>query len=88
MAKVNKPRKLEDGTWHYPPSKAVFEEVGLYTIEHYIEKRQNSIADFVATREIFKLCKRSKRNQGSGHLKGFWWEQRVADLDVIGEDEI
>ena len=37
MAKINKPKKLENGEWYYPPSEAVFEEVGLHSIEHYIE---------------------------------------------------
>ena len=37
MAKINKPRRLENREWYYPPSEAVFEEVGLHSIEHYIE---------------------------------------------------
>ena len=82
MAKVNKPRKLDDGEWYYPPSEEVFAEVKMHSIDYYIEKRRTSIAEYVATRDVFKLCKRSKLKRGSGHNKRFWWEQEeLVDLD-------
>ena len=39
------------------------EEVGLYSIEHYIQKRQNAVVDYVATWPIFNLCSDSERSQ-------------------------
>ena len=57
MAKVHKPTKNEDGTiWEYPRSKDVLEEVGLFTIDEYIQRRRNAIAMYVAERPVFALC--------------------------------
>lgn len=39
----------------------------MHSIDHYIKKRRNSIAEYVGSREVFKLCKRSKAKRGSGH---------------------
>ena len=36
MARTHKPQENNDGSWTYLASKNVFEEVGLYPIEHYI----------------------------------------------------
>ena len=87
MAKEHRPRKLDTGEWYYPPSEAVLNEVKLYEIEHYIEKRRNSIADYVATRDIFQLCNESVRRRGTGHRKVFWWNQCVSDDLEIDEFE-
>ena len=82
MAKVNKPRRLDDGKWYYPPSEEVFAEVKLHSIDYYIEKRRAPFKEYVETREIFQLCKRSKLKRGSGHNKKFWWEQEeLVDLN-------
>ena len=88
MAKVNKPRKLDDVEWYYPPSEDVFAEVKIHSIDHYIEKRRASIAEYVASREVFKMCKRSKLKRGSGHNKRLWWEQeKLVDLNDEEEEE-
>ena len=47
MAKINKPRKLDDGEWYYPPSEDVFAEVKVHSIDHYIEKQIQPIADSI-----------------------------------------
>jgi hypothetical protein len=48
------------GEWVYPPINKALEEVGLYSIEHYIKKRQNTVVDYVATWPIFGLCQESE----------------------------
>ena len=75
MAKVHKPRKDEDGTWTYPSSKDVLEEVGLLTIDEYIEKRRNTVAEYIATRPVLELCQSERRRRGTTHHKIFWWDQ-------------
>ena len=75
MAKVHKPRKDEDGVWTYPSSKDVLEEVGLLTIDEYIERRRNKVADYAATRPVLALCFNERRKRGTTRREKFWWEQ-------------
>ena len=75
MAKVHKPRKDEDGVWTYPSSKDVLEEVGLLTIDEYIERRRNKVADYAATRPVLALCLNERRKRGTTRKEKFWWEQ-------------
>lgn len=93
----NRPRlDPETKTWHYPSTKDVFEEVGLFSIEHYILVRRQTIAAYIVHRPIFSMCTGAGRRRGSSPRQ-FWWEQRMdlelarasapADVDVPGTDE-
>jgi hypothetical protein len=48
--------RLEDGVWFTPSVKKARRKAGLYTMEHYIRKRQNTIAEYIATRPIYEQC--------------------------------
>jgi hypothetical protein len=61
----------------------LFEEVGLYTIREYIEKRRQSIANYIIDRPIFDLCVEGKRKRGTSPRQ-WWWEQSM-DLDLARE---
>ena len=74
MAIVNKPRREPDGTWVYPRSEDVMEEVGLHSIEHYIHVRQETIFNHIVNRPIFDLCRQAERRRGSAPRQ-FWWDQ-------------
>ena len=50
MARDNKPRRGADRVWSYPRTADVLEEVGLRSMEEYIRRRRNTIADYVATK--------------------------------------
>ena len=56
MARTHKPQENNNGSWTYPASKDVFEEVGLYPIEHFIRVSRNSLTNFVATRPVYEFC--------------------------------
>jgi hypothetical protein len=44
MARENRPKKnSQTGEWTYPARKDVFEEVGLYTLTEYIDRRRKTI---------------------------------------------
>ena len=75
MAKLYKPRKDENGVWTYPASKDALEEVGLLTIDEYIERRRETIVEYVATRPVLDLCRNERRRPGTTHHKRFWWDQ-------------
>ena len=81
MAKENKPfLDPETDTWHYPSTKDVFEEVGLFTIEHYIQVRRQTIANYIVHRPIFSMCTGAERLRGSSNRQ-VWWEQPM-DLEL------
>jgi hypothetical protein len=63
---------LWTGEWVYPPIDKVLEEVGMYSIDHYVKKRQNAVADYVATRPIFDLCQESEWSTGSNSSRRWW----------------
>ena len=55
----------ESSGWHHPSTKDVFEEVGLFSIEHYIKVRRQTIANYIVHRPIFSMCTGAERLQGS-----------------------
>ncbi len=46
MIRKNRPKKNETGEWTDPDKKELFEEVGLYTLTEYIEKRRKTIGAY------------------------------------------
>jgi len=92
LAIVNRPRKVGD-SWVYPKTEDVLEEVGLYSVEHYIRVRRDTIASHIATRPIFGLCRAARRRRGSASRQ-FWWDQEftldaasAADVAVVAAGE-
>ena len=75
-----RPKKLPDGTWMYPNSAAVLDEVGLKTIAHYIGVRRQHIASYIVDKPIFQTCMDGVRRRGSG-VRQFWWAQSM-DLET------
>ena len=69
------PRFLpEEDKWEYPPIEEALSIAGLYPIEIYISRRQNTVADYIACRPILDLCIKAERLSGS-HTRQWWWEQ-------------
>ena len=52
----------------------VLETAGLLPIDTYIKRRQNTLADNIATRPVLNLCEESERLSGSANRR-FWWHQ-------------
>jgi hypothetical protein len=72
--------KLPEGTWTYPNSVAVLDEVGLKTIAHYISVRRQHIASYIVNKPIFQTCMDGVRRRGSG-VRQCWWAQSM-DLET------
>ena len=66
--------------WHYPSTKDMFEEVGLFDIKHYIKVRQQTIANYIVHGPIFSTCTGAERLRGSSPRQ-VWWEQPM-DLEL------
>ena len=52
--------QLEYGTWYTSSTEEILEEAGLYTIDHYIKKRRESVSSFAKRRKIHEECLKSK----------------------------
>ena len=59
-------------------------EAGFDTMETYIWRRHNTVAQYIATLLLLDLCKAAERNQGA-RVEIQWWEQ--AEIDLSGERE-
>ena len=72
--------RKKDGRWDYPPVTEALEEAGLEGIRKSITRRQNTVAQYIATRPILDLCKRATRRQGA-RVSRRWWDQAGIDLE-------
>ena len=60
------PTRHENGRdWVYPKSADVLKKVGLRPIAECIEVQRSTIANFIAHRPIFGICKGEVRRRGS-----------------------
>ena len=81
VAVKHRPHKGPGGSWVYPRSTDVLEEVGLQTMEHYVRQRRQTIVAWVVDRPLFAACQEGKRKRGTPqHL--WWWEQEMS-LDEV-----
>ena len=86
MAIINKPKRGSNNTWTYPRTKDVLEECGLETIDTYIQKRRDTIAQYIATRPIYIDCTGGEQRRGS-MPRQWWWEQPMNIDDVDADDD-
>ena len=63
-----------EGIWTYPKNSRALKKVGLYTIEHYIGIRWQTISDYIVNWPIFEHCWSGVRQRGSSPCM-FWWDQ-------------
>ena len=68
------------GRWGYPPLASAMEEAGFEEIRVYITRRQNTVAQYIATRPILDLCERSVRRLGAWVYQR-WWNQEGLYLE-------
>ena len=74
------PRQKKDGSWDYPPLEGALREAGMVGIHTYITQRQNTFAQYIATRPILYLCKKATWMPGD-QVYRWWWEQAGIDLE-------
>ncbi len=88
--------RLVNGVWEYPSLKRARKKAGLYTVEHYIRKRQNTLAQYIATRPIYQLCTAAEPPPPPG-APGLpprnsrlyrWWTQPMRTTVAPVEDDL
>ena len=68
------PRCGRDGKWVYRPLAGVLKEAGVVRARTSFLRRQNTVAQFIATRPILGLCEVAERRRGT-RVPQRWWEQ-------------
>ena len=70
------------GTWRSVASARVLNEAVIQTLGTYIDKRQATVAEWVALRSILEICDREKVYKVGGRRRGPWWRQ-TADQEQL-----
>ena len=78
------PRRGRDGKWVYPPLAVVLKEAGVVRARTSVLRRQNTVAQFIATRPFLGLCEVAERRQGT-MVTQQWWEQSGIDWKLARE---
>ena len=73
------PRQRKDGSWIYLSLAGIMKETGMVGIRNSILQRQNTVAQFIATRPILDLCEQATRRPGV-RMSWRWWKQTGIDL--------
>ena len=74
------PRKGRDGKWHYPSLQGATKEAGLTDVRTSINRRQNTVAQYIATRPLLDLCEGVKQREGA-RVTLRWWDQLSIDWE-------
>ena len=72
------PCRGNDGKWFYPFLEGALKEAGVVRVRTSILRRQNMVAQFIATRPILGLCEVAERRRGT-RVPQRWWEQTGID---------
>ena len=72
------PRRGRDREWKYPSLEGAMEEAGLTDIRTSIQRRQNTVAQYIAARPLLDLCKGARPREGA-RVTLRWWEQSGID---------
>ena len=71
-------RRGRDGKCLYLPLAGATKEAGIVRAKTSVLRRQNTVAQFVATRPILVLCEGTER-RGGAWVPQRWWEQPGID---------
>ena len=80
------PRRGRDGKWVYLPLAGATKEAGIVRPRTSVLRRQNTVAQFIATRPILGLCEVAERRRGT-RVPQRWWEQPGIDWKLAREQE-
>ena len=73
-------RREKDGDCHYPSLEGAMKEVGLTDIRTSILKRQNTVAQYIATHPLLVLCEGARAREGA-KVPLRWWDQAGIDWE-------
>ena len=71
-------RRGRDGKWFYPSLEGAMKEAVFQYVSTSINTRQNTIAQYIATRPLLDLCEGTTQIQGV-RVAIRWWYQKGID---------
>ena len=74
-------RRGKNGAWHYPSLEGAMREIGMADIRKSIANRQNTVAQYIATRPLLYLCKGARAREGA-RMPMRWWNQAKIDWET------
>ena len=74
-------RRGRNGTWNYPSLEGAMREAGLTDIGKSTANRQNTVAQYIATRPLLDLCKEDRAREGT-RVPLRWWNQTGIDWEA------
>ena len=77
-----KARSLGDKTWTKEGTGRVLQAAGTKSLREYIDKRQATVAEWVALRPISEFCAKETRYVGGGKLREPWWQQEAVEQQL------
>ena len=69
------PRRGWDRKWFYPSLEGAMKEAGFKDIRTSINNRQNTVAQYIATRPLLDLCEGANQIRGA-RVSRRWWDQK------------
>ena len=78
------PRQGRDGEWFYPSLAGALKEAGVMRARTSVLRRQNMVAQFIATQLIMGICEVVERRWGTS-VPQRWWEQPGIDWSLERE---
>ena len=76
------PRRGWYGKWFYPSLKGAMKEAGLANVRTSINRRQNTVAQYIATQPLLDLCKGVTQREGA-RVTLRWWYQTSIDWEKV-----
>ena len=55
---------------------------GTQMLSTYVARRQATVAEWVATRNIFDVCVRETGFKGGGRLRVLWWKHKSEEEQI------
>ena len=72
------PLRGRDREWFYPSLSGALKEAGVVRARTSVLRRQNTVAQFIATIPILGICEVAESRRGT-RVPQCWWEQSVTD---------
>ena len=74
-------QREKDGDWNYPSLEGAMKEAALTDIRTSILRRQNMVAQYIATRPLLDLCEGARAREGA-KVPLMWWDQAGIDWET------
>ena len=72
------PQRGWDGKWFYPYLEGATKEAGFTDVRTSINRRQNTVAQYIAMRPLLDLCEGTTQ-RGGARATMRWWDQKGID---------